>query len=106
SQVLIKLHTGNKDEAKGWLPDGSIYQDFMALLRVYLGSRVNARLRLTLPRDLLPDATLSTSKSQGVQLGRTAVMRPYNIIERPPTPSFITITLGSYQHLTLRTQHY
>lgn len=106
SQVLIKLHTENKDEAKGWLPDGSIYQDFMALLRVYLGSRVNARLRLTLPRDLLPDATLSTSKSQGVQLGRTAVMRPHNIIEKPSTPSFITIGLGFYQYLTLRTQHY
>lgn len=106
SQVLIKLHTENKDEAKGWLPDGSIYQDFMALLRVYLGSRVNARLRLTLPRDLLPDATLSTSKSQGVQLGRTAVIRPHNIIEKPSTPSFITIGLGFYQYLTLRTQHY
>ncbi|WP_193017386.1 type VI secretion system baseplate subunit TssG [Proteus sp. FME41] len=106
SQVLIKLQTENKDEAKGWLPDGSIYQDFMTLLRVYLGSRVNARLRLTIPRNLLPNATLSTAKNQGVQLGRTAVMRPHNLIGQSPTTSFITIGLGFYQYLTSRTQHY
>lgn len=106
SQVLIKLHTEEKAEAKGWLPDGSIYQDFMALLRVYLGSRVNARLCLTLPRHLLPDASLSTRKTQGVQLGRTAVMRPYQPITTPSTTALITIGLGLYQHLTPRTQHY
>lgn len=106
SQVLIQLHTTDRIEAKEWLPDGHIYQDLMALLRVYLGSRVNARLRLTLPRSLLPDATLNTKINQGVQLGRTAVMKPQ------PTSSIIkshhnsiTIGLGVYQYLSPRTQH-
>ncbi|EMG9309878.1 type VI secretion system baseplate subunit TssG [Proteus mirabilis] len=107
SQVLIQLQTDDKKESKGWLPDGSIYQDFMALLRVYLGSRVNARLCLRLPRHLLADATLSSKQKQGVQLGRTAVMRPLSSkAKNNATPSYINIGLGFYQYLAPRTQHY
>ncbi|EMS1063081.1 type VI secretion system baseplate subunit TssG [Providencia stuartii] len=98
SQILIKLHTKDIDEAKGWLPDGQIYQDLMALLHVYLGSRVNARLCLTLPRKLLPDATLSTKANYGVQLGRTAVMRPFSV-DSMLLDSEITLSLGRYQRL-------
>ncbi|EKT56019.1 type VI secretion system baseplate subunit TssG [Providencia burhodogranariea] len=98
SQVLITLRTDDLTEAHGWLPDGQIYQDLMALLHVYLGSRVNARLRLTLPRALLPDASLSAKSHQGVQLGRTAVMRPST-----PTNTLsnteITLVLGHYLRL-------
>lgn len=105
SQVLIQLHTEDKMEAHGWLPDGSIYQDLMALLRVYLGARVNARLRLTLPRNLLPDAKLSTTKHQGVQLGRTAVMRASMTPSNPKQPTSISIGLGLYQHLSPNIPH-
>ncbi len=103
SQILIKLHTQDSDEARGWLPDGSIYQDLMALLHVYLGARVNARLSLTLPRNLLSDATLRTKSSLGVQLGRTAVMKIQSPIN--PTIADITISLGHYQRLPAHQQH-
>lgn len=103
SQILIQLHTQDIDEARGWLPDGSLYQDLMALLHVYLGARMNARLCLTLPRALLPDATLNAKPHQGVQLGRTAVMKKQ--ASDNPTSSEITIGLGIYQRLKPCSSH-
>lgn len=105
SRVLITLHTEDSNEAKGWLPEGSLHNDLMALLRVYLGSRVNARLHLTLPRALLPDARLNTAENQGVQLGRTAVMRSYNPVKKSAETTLITIGLGCYQYLFPRSRH-
>lgn len=99
SQILITLQTDNFDEARNWLPDGQLYQDLMALLHVYLGSRVNARLCLKLPRKLLPNATLSSQSHQGVQLGRTAAMGTLapNVALRE---HIITLNLGRYQRLS------
>jgi type VI secretion system protein ImpH len=37
SQLLIALTTDNEQEAQGWKPDGLLYQDFLVMLRVYLG---------------------------------------------------------------------
>ncbi|NIH22717.1 type VI secretion system baseplate subunit TssG [Providencia heimbachae] len=98
SQVLIKLQTTDLSEAREWQSDGQIYQDLMALLHVYLGSRVNARLTLTLPRNLLPDASLNSKSYQGVQLGRTAVMRPQGNA-KAFFDTEITIGLGHYLRL-------
>lgn len=101
SQVLVRLTTENADEAKQWLPDGQIYQDFMALLHIYLGARVNARLQLSVPRHLLPDAALSVQSGSGAQIGRTAVMKPNSGTASPKAvKTMVTIGLGRYQRLT------
>lgn len=42
SQVLITLTTSVTDEVRDWLPCGQLYHDFLALMHVYLGARVNA----------------------------------------------------------------
>lgn len=101
SQLLLQLYTDDPDEATQWLPHGSLYQDFLALLHVYLGARVNARLRLKIPRALLPDATLCQQPTQGVQLGRTAVMRQQTTDGAQAKPRYITIGLGHYQRLSI-----
>lgn len=103
SQILIILQTNNLEEAQNWLPDGLLYQDLMALLHVYLGSRVNARLNLKLPRKLLPSATLSTHSCQGVQLGRTAAMGALNP-QSVHQEQIITLNLGRYKRLTTSSQ--
>ncbi|QIC16670.1 type VI secretion system baseplate subunit TssG [Providencia vermicola] len=99
SQILIMLQTDNLNEARNWLPDGQLYQDLLALLHVYLGSRVNARLSLKLPRSLLPNAALSTQSHQGVQLGRTAAVGALNPQANLNDP-LIVLNLGRYQRLT------
>jgi type VI secretion system protein ImpH len=47
SQLLIALTTDNEQEAQGWKPDGLLYQDFLVMLRVYLGWRFKAKITLT-----------------------------------------------------------
>jgi type VI secretion system protein ImpH len=47
SQLLIALSTDNEQEVQGWKPDGLLYQDFLVMLRVYLGWRFKAKLTLT-----------------------------------------------------------
>ncbi|WP_049601773.1 type VI secretion system baseplate subunit TssG [Yersinia bercovieri] len=99
SQVLLQLKTDNPDEAREWLPGGQLHTDLMALLHVYLGSRLHVRLQLTVLRALLPDAQLSCQpKSTGILLGRTAVMRTQRVASNTPTDTeMITINLGRYQ---------
>jgi type VI secretion system protein ImpH len=60
SQVLMRLTTTDPAEVQGWLPGGELHTDLMALLHVYLGSRLDVRLQLCVDRSLLPDATMST----------------------------------------------
>lgn len=50
----IELSTDDPLEAKGWMPDGQLRQDVMALLRTYLGCDYDLRFWLTLPTRLLP----------------------------------------------------
>ncbi|HCC7949647.1 TPA: type VI secretion system ImpA family N-terminal domain-containing protein, partial [Enterobacter cloacae] len=47
SQLLIALSTDNEQESQGWKPDGLLYQDFLVMLRVYLGWRFKAKITLT-----------------------------------------------------------
>ncbi|WP_318369663.1 type VI secretion system baseplate subunit TssG [Enterobacter sp.] len=100
SQVLITLTVKNEQEVQGWLPDGELYHDFLALMHVYLGARVNARLQLRIPRSALPDAQLSSRiNTQGIQLGRTAVMRLQNQRNTDLNTQVITINIGLWQSL-------
>ncbi|HDR2736773.1 TPA: type VI secretion system baseplate subunit TssG [Enterobacter ludwigii] len=100
SQVLMRLVTTDPDEVQGWLPGGELHTDLMALLHVYLGSRLDVRLQLCVDRSLLPDATMSIHPKAGaVQLGRTAVMRPLNAANIAAHPKTITINLGRYERV-------
>lgn len=99
-QVLMRLTTTAPEEAQGWLPGGELHRDLMALLHVYLGSRLDVRLQLCVDRSLLPDATMSTKpKADAVQLGRTAVMQPLNRANTVTHPKTITINLGRYERV-------
>jgi len=100
SQVLMRLTTSDPTEVQGWLPGGELHGDLMALLHVYLGSRLDVRLQLCVDRSLLPDATMSAKPEAGaVQLGRTAVMRPLNAANTAIHPKTITINLGRYERV-------
>jgi type VI secretion system protein ImpH len=100
SQVLMRLTTTDPAEVQGWLPGGELHTDLMALLHVYLGSRLDVRLQLCVDRSLLPDATMSSKPKVGaVQLGRTAVMRPLNAANTATHPKTITINLGRYERV-------
>lgn len=101
SQVSLQLRTNNVSEAREWLPGGQLHTDLLALLQVYLGSRLHVRLQLSVLRSLLPDAQLSCQpKSSGVLLGRTAVMRaPQTALSTKNKTDVITINLGRYQRV-------
>lgn len=100
SQVLLRLKTNNAAEAREWLPDGQLYTDLLALLQVYLGSRLHVRLQLSVLRSLLPDAQLSCQpKNSGVLLGRTAVMRTQRETTTHYEEQLFTINLGRYQRV-------
>lgn len=96
-QVLLQMTTDNPLEVCGWLPDGELYSDLMALLHVYLGSHLDVRLQLCVARHLLPDAQLVCNGNHAVQLGRTAVLRPLN--PQQNKNDIITIHLGRYQRV-------
>lgn len=93
SRVLLTLVTRNPQEAEGWLPGGHYHTDLLALLRVYLGYRSDARLRLTVPVSLLPEPRLG--KTRRIQLGRTGLLGLKNgkLSDNRET---LTVSLGCY----------
>lgn len=96
SRVLVTLVTDNPEEAEGWLPGGHIHTDLLALMRVYLGYRSDARLRLTVPVRLLPEPRLG--KSRRIQLGRTGLLglKDGKLSDNRET---LTVSLGCYAGL-------
>lgn len=68
--MRVEMTTEDKDEAKGWMPDGQLREDVFALLRTYLGCDYDVRLHLTLPTRLLPTP----------RLGETNLYSGYNIM--------------------------
>lgn len=96
SRILVRLVTENPEEAEGWLPGGQLHTDLLALMRVYLGYRSDARLRLTVPVRLLPDARLS--KHKRIQLGRTGLigLKAGKLSRHHET---LTVNLGRYEGL-------
>lgn len=96
SQLLLKLYTADAEEAKAWLPGGQLHTDLLVLLRVYLGWRCSARLQLTLPHSVLPEARLHR---QQVQLGRSGILGFKSTHKPAALPDNITINLDTYQGL-------
>jgi len=104
-QVLLQLTTEAIQEARGWLPGGQSHTDLLALLHVYLGSRLDVRLQLRMDRALLPDARLNCHPAHdSSQLGRTAVMKPLSKAALS-VPRMLTISLGRYQRVQENYQH-
>lgn len=96
SRVRIDLITDDPAEADGWLPGGTLYADFLALLRVYMGYRSDARLKLTVPVRLLPEPRLG--KARRIQLGRTGLLGLKNG-RLSSNRETLTVNLGYYAGL-------
>ncbi|GAB6402576.1 type VI secretion system baseplate subunit TssG [Pseudomonas sp. MHK4] len=96
SQLHLALFTEDRDEARGWLPGGQLYNDLLVLLRVYLGWRCTAKLQLSLPLHSLPHPLLGHAP---VLLGMTAVLGLGSAAWPACENSTITINLGRYQGL-------
>ncbi|MDC9768168.1 type VI secretion system baseplate subunit TssG [Proteus mirabilis] len=93
SRILISLTTYHPQEAQGWLPGGHLYTDFLVLLRVYLGYRSDACLKLTVPISILPEPRLQ--KTSRIQLGRTGLLGLKDG-KLSDNRQFLTVNLGRY----------
>lgn len=93
SQLLIALSTDNEMEVQGWKPDGLLYQDFLVMLRVYLGWRFKARLTLTTRTELLAVPPLGEAP---FWLGMTGVLVAEGNMLPNDIPKTFTIELGCY----------
>jgi len=96
SRVLVTLETEDPNEAEGWLPGGILHTDLLVLMRVYLGYRSDARLRLTVPVRLLPDPRLG--KGRRIQLGRTGLLG-LKTGKLSINRESLTVSLGRYEGL-------
>lgn len=92
----MTLETEDPDEAEGWLPGGVLHTDLLVLLRVYLGYRSDARLRLTVPVRLLPEPRLG--KGRRIQLGRTGLLG-LKAGKLSNNRESLTVSLGCYEGL-------
>ncbi|KQN47493.1 type VI secretion protein [Serratia sp. Leaf50] len=107
SQILLTLTTSNPDEARAWFPGEQLHSDLLALLHVYLGARLHARLQLKISRSLLPDARLccTPTVSAGL-LGWTAIMKSTTSHKDKNKNDFCTISLGRYQCVTTHPENH
>lgn len=96
SQLLISLHTPDRDEGCDWLPDGPLYTDFLVLLRVYLGWRYKACIQLTVATRLLPALVLDETP---IRLGLTGVLGLDDATLSDDMPEYYTVELGHYSGL-------
>ena len=96
SQLLIELTTSNSDEAQKWMPDGQLYQDFMVMLRVYLGWRFKAKIRLTVNTALLSVPPLGDGP---FWLGMNGVLGVEGGEVPEDVPPTFTTELGCYRGL-------
>lgn len=97
SQLLIALYTEDHAEAQSWLPAGQIYDDFLVLLRVYLGWRYRALIQLTVPTQLLPAPVLGETP---FVLGMTGVLGMEGDDVPPDLPATFTIEAGNYRGMS------
>ena len=93
SQLLIALMTGNTQEVQGWKPGGQLYQDFLVLLRVYLGWRFRARITLTTETRLLAVSPLGEDR---LWLGMNGVLGVEGDDIPDDIPQTFTTELGYY----------
>lgn len=101
--IEIRLYTESLADARGWLPpERSLYRDLLALLRVYLGWRYDARITLTLPRRLLPAPRLTCRHGEGSAYAGYAFLPgapPDRQTAGPEIPNTVTMKLGWYDGL-------
>ncbi|WP_434570089.1 type VI secretion system baseplate subunit TssG [Pseudomonas sp. Z3-6] len=107
SQLQLVLSTDDEREANGWLPGGTLHSDLLVLLRVYLGWRCNAVLKLTLAVNSLPAPVLGNVP---IRLGMTGVLGLGTDAWQATEHDTLTINLGRYQGLSThprirKTQH-
>ncbi|CAI2456050.1 type VI secretion system baseplate subunit TssG [Serratia liquefaciens] len=96
SQLLIALTTDNDQEAQGWKPDGLLYQDFLVMLRVYLGWRFKAKIQLTVSTRLLAAPPLGEGT---LWLGMNGVLGAEGETLPDDIPPTFTTDLGYYRGL-------
>lgn len=96
SQLLIALSTDNQQEAHGWKPDGLLYQDFLLMLRVYLGWRFRAKIILTIATPLLMFPPLGEGP---FWLGMNGVLGVEGDDLPDDIPQIFTTELGCYTGL-------
>ncbi|RWR02612.1 hypothetical protein ED28_07035 [[Pantoea] beijingensis] len=96
SQLLIALSTENEQEAQGWKPDGLLYQDFMVMLRVYLGWRFKAKITLTVSTRMLGVPALGDAP---FWLGMNGVLGAEEGELPADIPQTFTTELGNYTGL-------
>lgn len=96
SQLLIALFTDNEQESQGWKPDGLLYQDFLVMLRVYLGWRFKAKITLTTRTRLLVAPPLGEGP---FWLGMNGVLGAQDEDLPEDIPQTFTTELGYYAGL-------
>lgn len=96
SQLLIALSTENEQESKGWKPEGLLYQDFLVMLRVYLGWRFKAKITLTTRTRLLAAPPLGEGP---FWLGMNGVLGAEDEDLPDDIPQTLTTELGYYTGL-------
>ncbi|CAK9886279.1 MAG: hypothetical protein XXXJIFNMEKO3_02707 [Candidatus Erwinia impunctatus] len=96
SQLLVALSTENEQEAQSWKPGGQLYQDFLVMLRVYLGWRFKAKITLTLSTRLLCVPPLG---EEPLWLGMNGVLGAEDIPLADDIPPRFTTELGHYTGL-------
>ena len=96
SQLLIALSTDNEQESQGWKPDGLLYQDFLVMLRVYLGWRFKAKITLTTATRLLAAPPLGEGP---FWLGMNGVLGVEGGNLSEDIPQTFTTELGCYTGL-------
>lgn len=96
SQLLIALFTDDEQESQGWKPDGLLYQDFLVMLRVYLGWRFKAKITLTTQTHLLAVPPLGEGP---FWLGMNGVLGADQETLTDDIPQTFTTELGCYTGL-------
>lgn len=93
SQLLVALSTDNEQEAQAWQMNGILFQDFVAMLRVYLGWRFKARITLTTPVRFLAVPPLG---EEFFCLGMNSVLGAEGEDLQEDIPQTFSIELGYY----------
>lgn len=96
SQLLVALTTDNEQEVQGWKPDGLLYQDFLVMLRVWLGWRFKAKITLTTRTRLLAVPPLGEGP---FWLGMNGVLGADEGELKDDIPPTFTTELGYYTGL-------
>ncbi|MBI6183692.1 type VI secretion system baseplate subunit TssG, partial [Serratia proteamaculans] len=78
---------------QGWKPDGLLYQDFLVMLRVYLGWRFKAKIQLTVSTRLLTAPPLGDGP---FWLGMNGVLGAEGDVFPDDIPQTFTTELGYY----------